>query len=94
MEKPNDNSETEIYKTIYQHILNYCPSSLKETDLHPDLSLFADGLGLDSVAAVELILELEDAFGFDFPAEMYETKMLTIGQLVSYVENKKKRHGN
>jgi len=42
-----------------------------------------ESLGLDDLGVVDLILKLEDKFGFSADIEMYETE--TIGELVKLV---------
>jgi len=55
-------------------------------DLRPDLPLGAGGLGLDSIALVEVLLECEDRFGVTMAAELLERPSLTVGLLVERIE--------
>ena len=48
-------------------------------------SSFKDDLGADSLDVVELIMELEDAFGLDISDEDAET-IATVGDVIKYVE--------
>lgn len=54
----------------------------KDCDLKEDL-------GFDSLLMVELIVEIEEAFGFEFEVDSMDMKkMLNFGHLLSLVENK------
>ena len=45
---------------------------------------FVDDLGADSLATVELVLAMEEAFGIDIPDEKAE-ELRTVGDAVDYV---------
>jgi cytochrome P450/acyl carrier protein len=59
--------------------------SLDPATLASDVPLGADGLGFDSVAVVELLLECETAFEVRLPPDLSETGGLTLGRLISIV---------
>jgi acyl carrier protein len=40
--------------------------NVRYEDIHPDAPLLEEGLGLDSLAIVELITLIEDKYGFEF----------------------------
>ncbi len=61
---------------------------LKHEDIVLDNSLVND-LGVGSLEFVELILELEEAFGFEIPDEVAE-QMDTIQEVIDYIN---KHHG-
>ena len=44
-------------------------------------------LGLDSLDHVEIIVQLEDAFGYEIPDSDYE-KLLTPNEIVNYLEKR------
>ena len=48
-------------------------------------SSFIEDLGADSLDTVELIMQLEDAFGIQIPDEDAE-KISTVGDAVKYIE--------
>lgn len=50
-----------------------------------DLRLGAGGLGLDSIALVELLLVCERQFGIPRPVELLEGPPLTVGRLIACV---------
>lgn len=49
---------------------------------------FKDDLGADSLDVVELVMALEDEFEITIPDEEAE-KVLTVGEVVQYIENLK-----
>jgi acyl carrier protein len=62
-------------------------SAAAADDLADDVALGADGLGLDSVGVVELLLECEAAFGIRLPADLAESGGLTVGHLAGLVRS-------
>ncbi len=50
-----------------------------------DETHFINDLGADSLDTVELVMELEDAFGINIPDEDAE-KIQTVGEAVKYIE--------
>ena len=46
---------------------------------------FLEDLGADSLDTVEIIMEIENAFGFTIPDE-YALEMKTVGEAIDYVE--------
>ena len=59
----------------------------KDTGVSLDTSLYAEGLGLDSLEAAELSALLEDELGDD-PFSNGEVLPETIGDIVDYYEDK------
>jgi acyl carrier protein len=54
--------------------------------IDPDTPLFGTGLGLDSVDAVEMVVSLEDTFGFKLPDDALGRRVMrTVGKLVDLV---------
>jgi acyl carrier protein len=56
-----------------------------DAGLADDLPLGAGGLGLDSIALAELLLECEARFGLATTAELLAGPPLTVGLLVAHV---------
>jgi acyl carrier protein len=54
-------------------------------DLPGELPLGPGGLGLDSIALVELLLDCQRRFGIPRPAELLEGPPLTLGLLVDHI---------
>lgn len=53
---------------------------------------FVDDLGADSLATVELVLAMEEAFGVAIPDDQAE-KLRTVGDAVQYVETHSPKKG-
>lgn len=51
---------------------------------------FVNDLGADSLDTVELVMELEDAFGLSIPDEDAE-KIQTVGDATKYIDNTLKK---
>ena len=47
---------------------------------------FRDDLGVDSLDLLELVMGLEDAYGFEIPAEQL-MEMKTVGDVISYLKD-------
>jgi acyl carrier protein len=58
----------------------------KEDALKPE-ARFVEDLGADSLDTVELVMALEEEFGFEIPDEDAE-QIQTVGKLLEYVEQK------
>jgi acyl carrier protein len=58
------------------------PRPLADEALHSDVSLSRDGLGLDSIAIAEVVLECEDRFGVSL-IDLATDDDLKIGELAA-----------
>ena len=58
-------------------------------EIVPEEALFYDGLGLDSIDALELALEISRKYGFELKAEDEENKKIfaTLRNLTAHIEN-------
>ena len=79
MNEPSDGRE-QVERLLRRH----APAATKGTPLAFDLALAEDGLGLDSVGLVELLLACEDLFGAGFAANVLADTPLTVGKLVAH----------
>lgn len=61
--------------------------SVKPEEVKPEAS-FINDLGADSLETVELVMALEEKFGFEIPNGDAE-KMNKVGDVVSYIESRK-----
>ena len=60
--------------------------NLKDLTL-TDKTSFVDDLGVDSLDAIELVMALEETFGFDIPDETVQ-KLNTIGSVIEYIKDR------
>jgi acyl carrier protein len=61
--------EDRIVTELQQLIVDELHLSLSPAEVDPDASFFENGLGIDSIAIVELIALAEDRFGVEFADE-------------------------
>jgi acyl carrier protein len=61
------------------------PLARSRAELEDDLPLGVGGLGMDSIALVELLLDCEQRLGIRRPIELLEGPPLTVGRLVAHV---------
>ncbi len=59
----------QIINQLKDMIANKLDLNISENEITPGAALFEEGLGLDSIAIVELITLIEDDFGFEFDEE-------------------------
>jgi acyl carrier protein len=65
---------------------------LAPQDIADDVPLFGDGLGLDSIDALELVLELERLFGVKISDEQLGRRVLrSVSAIVELIEQTKGR---
>lgn len=74
----------EVHRLLRRH----APTATAGTPLTDDLSLAEDGLGLDSVGLVELLLACEDLFGAGLAATLLSDAPLTVGKLVAHARRR------
>ncbi len=60
------------------------PVALQAVASGRDQRLGANGLGLDSVTIVEILLECEQQFDMAFPASLFDAGPLTVGRLIDH----------
>ncbi len=77
-------------KTIEQRVKDIIVEQLgvKEDQVTMDAK-FIEDLGADSLDIVELIMALEEEFGYEIPDEEAE-KLLNVGDVIKYIEDHQK----
>ena len=78
-------SGSEIDEAVRDLVRSRAPLAQAGADLTEDLRLGAGGLGLDSIALVELLLDCERRFGVSMAAELLAGPPLTLGHLLARV---------
>ena len=62
---------------------------LRPTELNPDMPLFAGGLGLDSIDALELAVLVERHYGVRIDADSGKQAFVSLRSLHQYLSSKK-----
>lgn len=79
----------DIEETVRDLVRSRAPLARVHSELADDLRLGPGGLGMDSIAMVELLLDCEQRFGFRpgswRPGELLEGPPLTIGRLAAHL---------
>jgi acyl carrier protein len=83
----------EIRESIMQSVVEILVSALnlkiQANELDPDTPLFGSGLGLDSVDAVVIIVELESRFNIIISEEEGRLALRTVNSIIDLVIKKK-----
>jgi acyl carrier protein len=74
-----------IQDAVRDLLRSRAPLARGRAELPDELRLGAGGLGMDSIALVELLLDCEERFGIPRPVELLEGEPLTVGRLVAHV---------
>jgi acyl carrier protein len=82
MSDPSANLKEEIKKAIVRSLrLPIAPESIEN-----EVSLFGEGLGLDSIDVLELVLEIERTFGVAITDEQTGNKVLrSVDSIAGYI---------
>ena len=80
--------ESKIKETI---VASLDLEDLAPTDIQTDVPLFGDGLGLDSIDALELGMAIKKAFGVTFSSDAAENKKTfhSVKTLADHIEAQK-----
>jgi acyl carrier protein len=86
---PELKEQIEQRERVFQQVAELLISALKldrtSEEIDPDTPLFGTGLGLDSVDAVEIIVDLESEFGISLDESEGRVALRTINSLVDLV---------
>lgn len=67
---------------------------IKPDEIGDDAVLFGEGLGLDSIDALELVLELQRTFGVEISDEQVGKRVLrSVDTIVAFIEESRQRAG-
>ncbi len=76
---------------IKQAIVRSLRLPIAATEIGDDTPLFGEGLGLDSIDVLELVLELERSFGVTIADEQTGARVLrTVNSIAEYVDAARK----
>jgi acyl carrier protein len=74
-----------IAAEVRQIIKARMPSSQQTLELRDDRELGEGGVGLDSIALFEVLLECEKRWGVAVTDTLYDQRPLTVGKLVAHL---------
>ncbi|MCA1585964.1 MAG: phosphopantetheine-binding protein [Acidobacteria bacterium] len=78
---------TALRDEIRQAIVRSLRLPMKPEEIGDDVPLFGEGLGLDSIDVLELVLEIERCFGVAITDEQTGTQVLrTVNTIAAFVE--------
>ncbi|TRX60212.1 acyl carrier protein [Fulvivirga sp. M361] len=79
----------ETKKKIKDIIVKDLELSIRESDINDEVSLYDGGIGLDSIAIINLIVELENQFGISFDEAEINAKLFSnINTLAEFIQTK------
>ena len=86
-------TRTEIEAKLKETVVSSLDlEDLTPADIETDVPLFGEGLGLDSIDALELGMAVKKAFGITFSSNPAENKQIfrSVKTLADYVESQQK----
>ena len=79
----------EVKSRLKGFIVNDLDANISITDISDDISLYDDGLGLDSIAIINLIVLIEKKFDMNFEENEISSSLFSnINNLSSFVHSK------
>ena len=67
---------------------------IKPQEIRDDMPLFDEGLGLDSIDALEIVLELQRSFGVEISDEQVGRRVLRdVRTIVAFIESRREMTG-
>jgi len=78
-------SEQEIFEKVKEIVVNQLGVSEEQVTLEAN---FIDDLSADSLDIVEIVMGIEETFGIEVADDAAE-KIVTVGDVVSYIKNNK-----
>jgi acyl carrier protein len=91
LERKIDIRESTMHDVV-EILISALHLKIQPGDLDPDTPLFGSGLGLDSVDAVVIIVELESRFNISISEEEGRRALRTINSIIDLIISKKYDH--
>jgi acyl carrier protein len=77
-----------LHARIKQVIVSSLRLTIRPEEIGDDVPLFGEGLGLDSIDALELVLEIERTFGVSIGDDQLGKRVLrTVSSIAEYIES-------
>ena len=81
-----------LHAEIKQALVRCLRLPMQPDEIGDDVSLFADGLGLDSIDVLEIVLELERTFGVTIAdQETGTTALQSVNTIAAFIEASRSR---
>ena len=85
----NKKTDLELHDRVKKMIVDALKLKMTPKDIKSDQQLFGNGLGLDSVDALELVIALEKEFGVRIPDAAVGAKALvSVETIVNYIRER------
>ncbi len=86
-------SEPSLPDRIKQVIVSSLRLTIRPEEIGDDVPLFGEGLGLDSIDALELVLEIERTFGVSIGDDQLGKRVLrSVASIAAYIESQPHAH--
>ena len=83
------NGIDDIKQKLKDIIVNDLDANINEGDIRDDISLFEDGIGLDSITIVNFIVEIEKKFHFSFGDDEVTARLFgSLNSLAGFIQSK------
>ena len=83
---------SDLKEQVKKQIVQFLNLSVSPADIKDEEPLFGEGLGLDSIDSIELIVLLSREYGIDIKDPKEGRKILTdINTMVDYIEKHRKK---
>lgn len=84
----------ELKQDIKQALVRSLRLPIPPTDIGDDTPLFGEGLGLDSIDVLELVLELERSFGVSITDEQTGNQVLrSVDSIAEFIVSERAKQG-
>ena len=94
MEKADD-GEKGLHARVKEMLVRALRLKISPEDIKDDAPLFGEGLGLDSIDALELVLALEKEFGARIPDVAVGKRVLvSVDGIVNFIKEEKRDEKN
>lgn len=86
--------ETTLADQVKNAIVRCLRMPIKPEEIRDDMPLFDEGLGLDSIDALEIVLELQRTFGVEITDDQVGRRVLrSVDSIVQFIETTRAASG-
>ena len=88
------NGQDTLAEQVKVAIVRCLRMPIKPEEIKDDMPLFGEGLGLDSIDALEIVLELQRTFGVEISDEQVGKRVLrSVSTIVGFIEASREKTG-